>query len=72
MMMKPDPFCEIHTVVQDLPTTIRGFVCLGPDFEPVIVINARMTEEQQRRTYLHELRHIRSGEMDDPDYREYG
>lgn len=58
-------------ILTDLPTTVRGFTCLGSDYEPVIFINARMTKEQQLKTYEHELRHIRNGEIYDPDYQEY-
>ena len=62
---------EVTVVLQDLPTTVRGFVCLGSDYNPCIVINARMSSEQQRKTFRHELGHIMRGEMYDPEYREY-
>lgn len=63
---------DVHVVLRDLPTTIRGFCCLGSDDEPIIVLNSRMPVEIQKKTYQHELRHIESGEMDDPEYDEYG
>lgn len=56
----------------DLPTTVRGFVSLGSDYHPCIIINARLTKEQQKKTYLHELRHIQNGQLDDETYNEYG
>lgn len=63
---------EVPVILQDLPTRIRGFCCLGTDYEPIIVLNSRLPVETQRRTYLHELRHIESGQMDDESYNEYG
>lgn len=63
---------DIPVVMMDLPTAVRGFCRLGPDCGPIIVLNQKMTYEQQQKTYLHELDHIRSGEMYDPEYHEYG
>lgn len=67
-MMEPS---ETPVVLQDLPTTIRGFVALGSDYSPCIIINSRMTKEQQKKTYRHELNHIMTGQMDDENYTEY-
>lgn len=63
---------EIPVILKDLPSRIRGFVCLGSDYNPCIVINSRMSVEQQRRTYEHERNHILSGQIDDDNYVEYG
>jgi Zn-dependent peptidase ImmA (M78 family) len=63
---------EVPIVLKDLPAEIRGFICLGSDFEPIIVINSRLSREQQLRTYRHELQHLRKGEMFNEDYHEYG
>jgi len=62
----------VPVILKDLPTRVRGFVCLGSDFNPCIIINSRMTVEQQRKTYRHELNHITNGDMDNADYHEYG
>ena len=62
---------NIPIVLKDLPVHVRGFVCLGSDFEPIIVINARMTREQQLRTYRHEIKHLQHGEMYNVSYHEY-
>ena len=59
---------DVTTVLQDLPTRIRGFVTFGSDGNPLIVINSRMTVEQQKRTYVHELNHIRRGDLWNPEY----
>lgn len=62
---------NIPIVLKDLPVHVRGFVCLGSDFEPIIVINARMSKEQQLRTYKHEIKHLLRGEMYNVNYHEY-
>lgn len=49
--------------IVDLPPRVRGFVT-RKDGEPVIVLNARLTREQNLKTYLHELRHIRNGDFE--------
>ena len=58
-------------ILMDLPTTVRGFIFYDENGDPVIVLNARLSYEQNIRTWLHEKRHIQRGEMDDPDYHEY-
>lgn len=63
---------EIPVVLKDLPVNVHGFVCLGSDYEPIIVINSRLTREKQMLTYEHELNHIKKGEMFNEDYHEYG
>ena len=62
---------ERSVILQDLPTSVRGFVFQGEDGEPVIVVNSRLTREQNRKTYRHEKRHIRRNELNDPTYNEY-
>ena len=52
--------------IVDLPPRVRGFVT-RKDGEPVIVLNARLTREQNLKTYLHELRHIRDGDFEKAD-----
>lgn len=63
---------NVPVVLMDLPPHIHGFVCLGSDYNPCIVINSRMTIEQQKKTFVHEMEHIRTGQIDDDDYIEYG
>ena len=63
---------EVPIILKDLPADIRGFVCLGSDYEPIIVINTRLSREQQMKTYRHELLHLMLGEMFDETYHEYG
>ena len=63
---------ERPAMLMNLPTSVRGFVFLGDDGEPVIVLNSRLTREQNLRTYDHERGHIDRGEMFEPNYKEYG
>ena len=63
---------ENEVILQDLPTSVRGFVFLGDDGEPVIIVNSRLTREANRLTYRHERRHIERGELHEPTYHEYG
>ena len=56
----------------DLPTSVRGFVYHDDDGETYIVLNSRLSHEQNLSTYVHELKHIRRGDLDNPNYHEYG
>lgn len=62
---------ENEVILQDLPTSVRGFVFLGEDGDPVIVVNSRLTREQNRRTFRHEKKHIKKGQLHDRTFREY-
>ena len=62
---------ENKAILVDLPTSVRGMVYHEDDGTPVIVLNARLTREQNRRTFDHERRHIDRDEMFDTDYHEY-
>ena len=57
--------------LENLPTTVRGFCYHDDDGEAFIVLNARLTREMNQRTWLHERRHIRRGDLDNVTYREY-
>ena len=63
---------RVRIILKDMPTTIRGFVCLGSDYEPIIVINSRLPFEQQQMVYIHEFMHIKNGQIYDDNYIEYG
>ena len=62
---------ENEVILADLPTSVRGFVFLDDEGEPVIVVNSRLTREQNRKTFRHERRHIRHGDLTNTTYREY-
>ena len=63
---------EDRVILQDLPTSVRGFVFQGEDGEPVIVVNSRLTREQNQKTFRHEKNHIERNELNEPTYNEYG
>ena len=63
---------ENRAILMDLPTSVRGFVYMDDNGDPTIVVNARLTREANRKTWEHEQRHIRRGEMSEPNYNEYG
>lgn len=63
---------EEHTILLNLPTSVRGMVYHDDNGDPVIVLNARLTREANRQTYKHEHDHIKRGEMYDENYHEYG
>lgn len=60
------------TRLMNLPTSVRGFVYHDDDGETYIVLNSRLSHEQNLSTYVHELKHIRRGDLDNPNYHEYG
>lgn len=62
---------ENEVILRDLPTSVRGFVFLGEDGDPVIVVNSRLTREANRRTFRHEKKHIQKGQLHDRTFREY-
>lgn len=73
--MKPEVMImteERPAILDDLPTSVRGFCFHDNDGEAFIVLNARHTREANRKTYDHEKNHIDRGEMFNEDYHEYG
>jgi len=63
---------EGEAILANLPTSIRGFVYSDENGDPVIVVNARLTREQNMKTYDHEQQHIENGDMEKQNYNEYG
>ena len=64
-------FPSVPVFLMSLPTTIHGFVTLGIDYEPVIIINSNLPQNQQRKAFRHEMDHLTSGQFDDEGYHEY-
>ena len=63
---------EEKVILQDLPTSVRGFCFHDDDGEEYVVLNARLTREQNRKTLEHEKKHIVNGDMYESTYNEYG
>lgn len=55
----------------DLPTSVRGFCYHDDNGEEFIILNSRLTREQNLKTWKHEQEHIRRGDMYEPTYNEY-
>ena len=53
----------INTVVVPLPNKVRGFTTVDNDDEYTIVLNAKNSNDANRRTYLHEIEHIKNGDI---------
>lgn len=72
------PFSRRESIVDDkknmiypviylnMPTTIRSFVRKSGD-EYTIVINPRLSVEDQKRAYFHEARHIACGDLENDE-----
>ena len=58
--------------LMDLPTTVRGFCYHDGDGEEFVILNSRLTREQNLTTYEHERKHLLRGDMYEPNYNEYG
>lgn len=72
--MKPEVMIMIEerpAILDNLPTTVKGFCYHDNDGEVFIVVNARHTREQNCKTYDHENKHIENGELYDQTYHEY-
>lgn len=63
-MMTKDDYC---VRIIDLPYEVRGFVAMSPEGFWSIYLNAHLSQAEQRKTFLHELRHI----VRDDFYNEY-
>ena len=59
-------------LLMDLPTSVRGFCYHDDDGEEYVVLNSRLTREQNRKTFDHESEHIARGDMYETSYNEYG
>lgn len=56
----------------DLPTSVRGFCFHDDDGEEFVILNSRLTREQNMTTYKHERKHLVRGDMYEQTYNEYG
>lgn len=62
---------EEHVRLMDLPTTVRGFCYHDDDGEEFIILNSRLTLEQNIKTLKHEQEHLERGDMYNESYNEY-
>ena len=47
-----------------LPATVRSFVIANSDSTYTIILNSKLSHEQNILSYLHEIDHIRKGDYD--------
>ena len=58
----------MRCILCNLPCDVRGFVVEDNEtFEPVCVLNARLTHEANQKTFLHEAEHINHNDLDCED-----
>lgn len=55
---------EYLTIFKDLPTQIKALTIKNRDGGYTIILNSRLNYEQNRKSYLHELKHICNGDCD--------
>lgn len=53
-----------NIILYNMPTGIKAFTRSNPDGTYTIVLNARLSNEQQRLSFYHELMHIQNGDYD--------
>lgn len=55
---------DINVLYADMPTTIRSYVVNNKDMSYTIILNSRLSHEQNVVSYQHELNHIFNGDYD--------
>lgn len=60
----------IQTKLSDLPTSIGGYVVKGIDDTYTIVLNSKLSHEDNVKSYLHELSHIKKHDFEKTDVQE--
>ena len=60
---------EVRVIYADLPPRIKGMLVKTFDEEDyyTIVLNSRLSAEQNRETYEHELKHMKARDFDQED-----
>ena len=62
---------ESPVALVNLPTSVRGLCFHDDNGEEYIILNSRLTREQNLRTWEHERKHIADGDMYESTYIEY-
>ena len=73
--MTDEDFCALNNVIvrtsAELPAGVGGACYHDEDGNEFILINLYCSPEKQKRSFRHEVRHLRRGEMYDVHYVEY-
>ncbi len=56
----------INVLYADMPSAIRSYVVSNTDSSYTVVLNSRLSHEQNLLSYQHELYHIQNGDYDLP------
>ena len=62
---------EYTAMLVDLPTSVRGLCYHDDNGEEFVILNARLTREQNLKTYDHAQTQIERGALYEPTYNEY-
>lgn len=54
----------INVLYADMPSAIRSYVVSNTDSSYTVVLNSRLSHEQNLLSYQHELYHIQNGDYD--------
>ena len=55
---------NVFVNLYDLPATVRSFVVCNADQTYTIVLNSRLSREQNLISYWHEINHIKNGDYE--------
>ena len=55
---------DIFVKLIELPYTIRSYVVLNKDQSYTIVLNSKLSHEQNMISYQHEMEHIKNGDYE--------
>jgi len=55
---------QIFTRLIKMPARIKGYTAIDDDGNYNIYLNEKLSCEQQKKTYLHEMAHITRGDWD--------
>jgi hypothetical protein len=58
-------FYNIFTVLADMPASVKGFAVENDDDSYTVVLNSKLSYEQNTSSFHHELSHIINGDFDD-------
>ena len=53
-----------NTILYELPTTVGGFVVHNQDDTYTIVLNSKLSWEDNMASYIHELKHLEENDFE--------
>lgn len=52
-----------RVILYPLPHKIRGFICTDGEGGEIIFLNSRLTNEANRETTIHEIKHLKNNDL---------